>query len=220
MHRVGARIRTAEALSGILLLRAISVALLLAVAGCARHGLYADDASSLIKHYRTDHCRVVEISAKPSDVAARSAADTAATLLRNVRVDRKVQTIVQSSFGDYKTESLTFRDGTATESAELTEMHYPSTPWSDKVAIQGCVFVPTRIEVSDIVLESSTTAHVLFTEHMELSPLGRSMDRYRLLAKINGSAPSEAHEFHFRVATLYFDNLSDGWVVNSIGDGT
>jgi len=196
---------------------ALLIAALLAASGCAPHALHAEEAAALIKRYRTDHCRGVEVSEQPGAVAARNAAESVATLLRGQRVDRKMQTVVRSGFGDYSTELVTFRGGGVTENAVLTEMHYPDKPWSDKVDIRGCMFVPARIEISDIVLESPTTGHVLFTEHLELSPLGKTMNRYRLLDKTSAGTPSEAHEFHFRMATLRFDGGAIGWVVSSVG---
>jgi hypothetical protein len=198
---------------------AICIAALLTASGCARHGLSTEEAALLIKRYRTDHCRSVDISLQPGDVGAHSAAETVTTLLRGMRAERKVQTVVSSGFGDYRTESVTFREGDVTQRAELTEMHHPDKSSSDKIGIRGCMFVPTRVEISDIVLQSPT-AQVLFSEHLGLSPLGRRVNSLQLLERIDGSKPSEAHEFHFRAATLNFDTRADGWVVSAIGVGT
>jgi hypothetical protein len=199
---------------------AICIAALLTASGCARHGLSAEDAALLIKHYRTDHCRSVEISVQPGDVGARNAAETVTTLLRGLRAERKVQTVVLSGFGDYETELATVREGDVTQRAELTEWHYPDKPLSDKIGIRGCMFLPARVEIADIVLQSSTAAQVLFSEHLGLSPLGRRANRFQLLDRIDGSKPSEAHEFHFRAATLDFDIRAEDWVVSAIGAGT
>ena len=191
------------------------LSLLLAVSACSRQSLHADAAASLIGRYRADHCRIVEISAQPGDVGARNAAGTVLALLRGLRIDRKVRTVVESSFGNFRTESLTLRAGGETEKAELSEMHYPGKPESDTVVVRACIFVPTQIEISDIVFESPSTANVLFTERLGLSLWGRSADRAQLLARMTGTAPSEAHAFHLRMATLRL--YAGRWAVTSVG---
>jgi hypothetical protein len=200
-------------------LRSVVVAVLFAVSACGRPGLSADDAASLIKRYRTTHCRVVETSIPPGDAALPARPDTVAALLRGAHFDRSVKTVVESSAGNVRTERLTFRGDDAAQSAELTETRSLNPPQGDRIVLRACMFVPTQIDVSDIVLESSTAANVLFTEHLGLSLLGTNFTRARLLARMTGMAPSEAHAFHLRLATLNFDEREHRWVVTSVGPG-
>jgi len=193
-------------------------AVLLTLSGCGRPVLSNDDAASLIKQYRTDHCNMVSRAIQPADVGAQDAAGIIAVLLKEAHVDRKDESRVNSDFGDYRTEKLTVQQGDDRQSAVLTELHYPGTPRADKIVLRACLFVPLKIEISDLVLESPTTAHVLFTEHQRLSLLGKELARYPNLADMAEFAPAETHAFRMRLATM---NLGPkGWYVESIGTGT
>jgi hypothetical protein len=200
-------------------LGAISVVGMVTVAGCARHGLSADDASSLIKRYRADHCRVEEVSVRSKDIANRGAKNFPVSLLQGTKFARRIRARVQSGFGTFTTESLQYRDDDGAQSVELTEMRYPNASDDDRIVLRACLFLPTKIEISDLVFESSKTANVLFTEHLGLSLLARNLEREHLLGPMTGNAPSEAHEFHLRLATLGFDERAGSWVVTSIVNG-
>lgn len=197
---------------------ALSLAAIVTVFGCARHGLSVGDAASLIKRYRTDHCRVQELTVEPKDIAKRGTGNVAVSLLPGTPFERKVHAYVKSSFGTFTTESLRYQDDDATETVALTQIHYPDTPWADRIVSRACLFRPTKVEVSDLVFESSKTANALFTEHVGLSLLARNLQRDHMLGDMTGAAPSEAHGFHMRLATLIFDDR-DGWIVSSIANG-
>jgi hypothetical protein len=200
--------------------RSFALMTFFALTGCERAMLSSEGAATLIQHYRTRHCHIVEFSARPSDFGVHDTSAMEAMLLAGLSVHRTLRTFVQSNSQTSKFETLTYKDGDDTQRVDFSESQVSNRPEDDRLVVQACLFLPSRIEVSDVAFESSTRASVLFSEHLRRSRLGGNLERSGLFSRALGLTPSEGHEFRQRLATLEWDRSSNVWKVTQLGPGT
>ncbi len=178
--------------------------------------LATSKAARLIKNYEFRHCNASEVDVRSARVGTERFARADRWLRTHLLTDPVFARVTHAVADSTEQGDLSYAEANHALTAYWSDYHVPGYPAEGRLRIQGCMTVPSRIEIIDTALgPRALSARILFSEWARNSLLGERIARSSIPREDSGYWLSEGGE---RVALLR-RRPRRAWRVVTITDG-